>query len=659
MATDARKPPRAQLEASLRDVEAQLRAVLGSALQAIIVLDRDCRLVAFNPISERWLGPVARGRPEVGMSMRDLIPREPPGAAEFFEANFARALTGETVHSERNLSDGQSDNWFEFLYTPWRDHDGQVVGVVFNALPINARKLAEQALRRSEAHFRSLIENIWDIITLLDLGGTILYESPSIERHLGWKHNELVGRNAFEMIAPEDRAAVAEAFGRAIAEPGIQRHVEFRFAHKDGSWRTLEAVGDAHRDEAGKVIGVVAASRDVTERRRTEEALRAAERQSLQADKLRALGQMASGIAHDLNQSLALIAGYSDLAHAQVDQSKPDLVKLRQMLATIAQAAMDGGESVKRLLNFARTEPDVPPEPVALGALLDEVARLTAPRWHDSSQAEGRVIRLKVVGDDNPLVQGYAAGLREALTNLIFNAVDALPRGGSIELAARREGARAVVTVVDDGVGMSAEVKARALEPFFTTKGERGSGLGLAQVFGIVERHGGALSLDSRPGFGTTVRIELPLSAAAGGAATTSSPPEPAPAPSGPRLRVLAVDDEIQLARMAAETLGSDGHAVSVAGGAEEALDLLEAQRFDLIVSDLAMGSGQSGWQLAAEVRRRWPDTRFILATGWAAEIDAETARVKSVDAVVGKPYRLADLRKAIRDLAPGTSRRA
>jgi CheY-like chemotaxis protein len=193
---------------------------------------------------------------------------------------------------------------------------------------------------------------------------------------------------------------------------------------------------------------------------------------------------------------------------------------------------------------------------------------------------------------------------------------------------------------------MAPDVQARAFEPFFTTKGERGSGLGLAQVFGIVERHGGRISLKSAAGRGTAVRIELPIADLGEGA------PKHADRAAGRRLRVLAVDDEIALARLTETSLSQDGHEVAIATSAEEAVTLLEARPFDVVLSDLGMGAGWNGWQLAEEVRRRWPGTAFVLATGWAGEIDPTTTRARGVDAVVGKPYRLADLRRVLREVS-------
>ena len=362
-------------------------------------------------------------------------------------------------------------------------------------------------------------------------------------------------------------------------------------------------------------------------------------------EKLRALGQMASGAAHDLNQYLALVAGYSDIALRALDQPAHDAASVREPLRLIAQAAMDGAETVKRLLAFARPHDNTPPARVDVGALLDDVAKLTAPHWRDAAQAQGRPIALHVECDPNLFVEGWPESLREALTNLVFNAVDALPEGGTIRLAARAAGRDVVLETADSGVGMSAEVQARIFEPFFTTKGDRGTGLGLAMVFGIVERHGGQIAVQSAPGQGTTVRLTLP----AGGAGSVV-PNEPTER-SRP-LRVLAVDDEPAITRMVSFMLEPDGHTVVTASSGEEALARLAAEPFDLVLSDVAMGSGMNGWDLAARVQQRRPGLPFALATGWGAQIDSAQARANGVSAVIAKPYRLGDLRRLVATLA-------
>jgi CheY-like chemotaxis protein/nitrogen-specific signal transduction histidine kinase len=367
-----------------------------------------------------------------------------------------------------------------------------------------------------------------------------------------------------------------------------------------------------------------------------------------QTEKLRALGQMASGVAHDLNQYLGLVAGHSELALRALGDPTPDLAAAADDLRIVIKAAMDGAATVRRLQTFARPTQTRPAEPFELGTLLRDVARLTAPQWRDAAQAQGRPIVVVCDVEDAITIEGWPDSLGEALTNLVFNAIDALPNGGTIHLAARRSGSPAVVEVADSGIGMGADVQAHLFEPYFTTKGERGTGLGLSLVYGIVERHGGEIAVDSAPGRGTIFRLLLPL-AQAEPAPAAEPPAQRAPAPAArasPR-RILAVDDDAGLLRLVVEMLRVDGHQVTAAASGAEALERLAAEPFDLMITDLGM-PGLSGWELADTVRNRYPDLPVVLATGWGAAIDQEEAEAHGVRAVLAKPYRLTDLQRVV-----------
>ena len=371
-------------------------------------------------------------------------------------------------------------------------------------------------------------------------------------------------------------------------------------------------------------------------------------------ERLRALGEMASGIAHDLNQSLALITGYSEIAYQELNQPVPDIGRVREMVEITARAALEGGEALRGLLSFVSTQ-DLKPEAERMdaGAVLQEAARLTAPRWRDASQAEGRPIELEVDVEPGCALNGSPAALREAITNLIFNAVDALPTGGTIRLTACVQGDQVVLEVRDSGTGISRDVQSKVFDPFFTTKGEHGTGLGLSQVTAIVKRHGGTIELRSTPSHGTTFRLKFPKAAAYARRATDKVAHAAVAAPKR-RIRILVVEDEKQLGRMASLVLTQRGHHVVVSPTGEDALEQLEHARFELIVSDLGLGSGKNGWDLAQAVRARWPKTHFVLVTGWGAAIDLKDAQARGVHEVISKPYRIADLRQVADRLAAG-----
>jgi signal transduction histidine kinase/ActR/RegA family two-component response regulator len=376
--------------------------------------------------------------------------------------------------------------------------------------------------------------------------------------------------------------------------------------------------------------------------------LEAAQEQAVQTAKLGALGQMAGGVAHDFNNLLAAILGRAELMQRRT--TDPVMI---QGLKIIQGAALDGAETVRRILGFARAKGPEEVEPVDLGPLLEQVVEIARPRWKDEAQARGALISVTLALEPVSPVRGNAAELREVFLNLLLNAVDAMPTGGTVTLGARRITSSngnggppddvVECFVQDTGVGMSPEVRQRAFDPFFTTKGARGTGLGLSVVYGIVSRHGGRVRIDSRENAGTIVTLQLPVFQ---GRAVVR-PPEPGPVDIG-SARVLVVDDEEELAHMLADILRLvGGHVPEVMTDARAALDRLASDPPDLLFTDLGMPV-ISGWDLAARARALHPGLPVVLVTGWGHQLDPERVRESGVVGVVAKPYRIDDIRKAI-----------
>jgi PAS domain S-box-containing protein len=517
---------------------------------------------------------------------------------------------------------------------PQSDRDR--LGIALHGMVHNLRTLVESLRIRD----RALASASSPVVITESTGGPfgpIVFANPAFERLTGYAESEVLGGSMEFMRGPQTDPQAIEKFF-AITREGRSDTNEIIGYHKDGTTTFWTEVAAAPvRDAKGDVTHYVWVLNDISARKEAEKQAESLAR----AEKLRALGQMASGIAHDLNQSLMLIASYGHLGGQALEVESLDRAELREMFTVVTQAAMDGGDTVKRLLQFARAPTKGQSQPIDLTLLLREVAQLTAPRWRDAAQADGRPIALEIETLGHPVILGAPAALREVLTNLVLNAVDALPGGGTILLRVSQEGDRAVLEVVDDGVGMAPEVQSHIFEPFFTTKGEGGTGLGLATVFGIVERLGGQVSVQSAPGQGTTFRLEFAATASAG--VRVEAPLLATGAPVR-RLRILAVDDEPALTKVVMRLLRPIGHLVTMASSGEEALEKLAAEPFDVVLSDVGMGAGMNGWELAERVRRGWPQVRFALATGWGAAIDPVEARDKGVIAVLSKPYSAAEL---------------
>lgn len=366
--------------------------------------------------------------------------------------------------------------------------------------------------------------------------------------------------------------------------------------------------------------------------------LRATQAQLVRGETLSAIGKLASGMAHHLNNLFAVILGRLETLLVKV----PD-PEARRYLQIVQRAAQDGAEVVRRVQRFSRVQPVSRTMPVDLNQLAQEVLDLTRPRWHD--EALLRQIHIDTaldLGGVQP-VAGELAPLREVLMNLVLNAIDAMPDGGRLCVKTWADAQGVHCDVSDSGAGMSDEVRQRALDPFFTTKGPKSTGLGLSVTYGIIQRHNGKLDIDSAPGRGTTVHITLPAVVAAAGAPASSTP---GPA-SLTQLRVLLVDDEPEVRSALADMLGTSGHTAFQAAGGKEALAWLEAgQPVDLVLTDLGM-PGMTGADVARAVRGRWPHLRLGLMTGWdeTEGLVGETSAV--VDFVIAKPFKLQALLEA------------
>ncbi len=366
--------------------------------------------------------------------------------------------------------------------------------------------------------------------------------------------------------------------------------------------------------------------------------LNAAQQRVVEQERLRALGAMASGVAHDFNNALSIILGYGELVLGQCQNC--GAASAAAQMRTIITTAQDAAKIVRRLREFHRSADDDPERPVDLHTLVEQAIAITEPRW--KTQAMGRGVAITTALDLEPVppILGHAHELREVLTNLIFNAVDAMPAGGALTFTTRADGGSVLLSLADSGTGMSEEVRQRCLEPFFSTKGEGGSGLGLAMVYGIIQRHRGLVEIESQPGCGTTFLLRFPAAgdtAADGTASAACALDRP--------LRVLVVDDQEVIREIVELYLTSDAHAVTTAGDGEEALSVLDGEPYDLVITDQAM-PGMNGEQLALAVKERHPGTRVILLTGFGGGIDGD--RPPGIDLIVGKPVSHDDLRRAI-----------
>ena len=368
-----------------------------------------------------------------------------------------------------------------------------------------------------------------------------------------------------------------------------------------------------------------------------------------QQERLKALGQMASGIAHDINNALSPIVGFAELL-LQIETTLSTDGK--KYLNYIKTAGEDITHIVAGLREFYRLR-DENESLVALNLnkIAEQVIDMTRPRWRDLAQRRRIMIEVhKDLASPLPKFVGIESEIREALTNLIINAVDAMPTGGTLTVRTRATASSLTLEVDDTGVGMDEQTRKRCLEPFFSTKGKRGTGLGLAMVYGIMERHEGRIDVESEPGKGTTMRLVFPVAEVV---------PAPVPdvektAPLGP-FRILCIDDEPTVRELVFEMLRHDGHEVETADGGKSGVQAFHSAQesgkpFDIVITDLGMPH-MDGREVAAVLKNEKPQTPVIMLTGWGAFMQEDTS--KQVDGILGKPPRIQEIRAMLRELVP------
>jgi signal transduction histidine kinase/CheY-like chemotaxis protein/HAMP domain-containing protein len=469
-----------------------------------------------------------------------------------------------------------------------------------------------------------------------------------------------------ELVYEADIAEAQSAFTRRLAEGGLRSMVLAPLLVESKVFGVLVAGRCAPRSFSssdceflGQLSEHVALAAHQTQLylalQRAYDDLRQTQQVVMQQERLRALGQMASGIAHDINNAVSPVSLYVE----SILEKEPHLTaQSRDWLQTVQRAIEDVANTVARMREFYRQrEPQLSLVPVALNSIVEQVADLTRARWFDMPQQRGLVIDLrKELAADLPPVLGVESEIREALINLVFNGVDALTRGGVLTLRTRRlarsrvdgDGAmRVALEVTDTGMGMDEETQRRCLEPFFTTKGERGTGLGLAMVYGIVKRHNAEIEITSTVGRGTTMRIIFAV-------ATNDTPAVPAESPAGPapRMRLLVVDDDPLLLKSLREILEGDGHVVTTASGGQAGINAFEdahdsAEPFAAVITDLGMPYVDGG-KVATAVKSLSPRTPVFLLTGWGTRLRGDDEVPSGVDLVLRKPPRLRELREAL-----------
>jgi PAS domain S-box-containing protein len=521
---------------------------------------------------------------------------------------------------------GGAVGWNEWSDRGIFDQEGQLVEVHSVGRDITERKRAEEALRESEARYRLLAENVSDVLWTMSLEGRLTYVSPSVERLLGWTPAECLERSIRELLEPESLALARRTLEQDLEQsrddpirPYRSRILRLALRRRDGSHLWTETrVGFMAGHDGGprEVLGL---TRDITEWERAQEALTQSEERLRQAQKLEAIGQLAGGVAHDFNNLLTVILGNAELLAAEIPESSPQ----RSGLDEISQAASRAAALTRQLLAFGRKQV-LKPRILDLNAVVREMTDMLERLVEEDVKVEANL------DSSIGLVEADPSQLQQVILNLVVNARDAMPQGGILTIETSEEdlvpqeidpgiyggGGRFIrLRVADTGLGIPEADQERIFEPFYTTKAmDKGTGLGLATVYGIVKQSGGYIWLQSEPGEGATFDIFLPR-AAAGEADAEPAETIESSGSQGSEI-VLLVEDEEGVRALASEVLRKSGYRVLEADGPVEALRLAaEETEIDLLLADVVM-PGKSGFELAAELERSRPGIKTLFISG-------------------------------------------
>jgi PAS domain S-box-containing protein len=689
------------------EVNARLASIIQCSDDAIVSKNLAGIITSWNPGAQALFGYSAQE--VVGRPMTLLIPPERATEEPTILARLARGESTDHFETVRVAKDGRNID-VSVTISPIRDSQGRIIGASKIARDITDRKRAESRVQAQLARL-SLLQQITRAIgERQDTHSIFQVVIRTLEEHLPVDfcciclHDAAENRLIVTSVGLHSEALALELAmtaqarididenglsqcvrGRLVYEPDV-REVPFPFPQRLARGGLSSMVAAPLLVES-KVFGVLVAARCQTSSfssgeceflkqasehvalathqaqlysalQQAYEDLRQTQQAVLQQERLLALGQMASGIAHDINNAISPVALYTE----SLLEREPDLSPgARRQLETIQRAIEDVAQTVARMREFYRQrEPQMTLGPVDLNRLVEQVVELTRARWSDMAQQRGVAIEMRTqLAPDLPPIRAADNEIREALTNVIFNAVDAMPDGGPLTVRTRlaqdsRLHAEELpvrkfvqVEVTDGGVGMDEDTRRRCLEPFFTTKGERGTGLGLAMVYGTLQRHSAELEIESALGQGTTVRFSFeipttPLAAAVG--SSTASVVSP--------LRILVIDDDPLVLRSVQETLEGDGHTVTTADGGQAGIDAFQAARtqgasFPVVITDLGMPY-VDGRKVSNAIKTAAPETVVLLLTGWGRRLAADGEVPPHVDQVLSKPPKLRELREAL-----------
>jgi PAS domain S-box-containing protein len=691
--------------AIMGDMESWLAAIVESSSDAILGKTLDGVITTWNRAAERLFGYPASEA--IGQRVAMLVPDDRPDEEAKILARIGRGERIEHFDTIRRRKDGSLVD-VSVTISPVRDRDGRIVGASKIARDISERKRIHAKLQTQLGRLHLLDQITRSIGEHQDLQSIFQVTVRAVEEHMSL---DLACVCTFDKLSaqftvaytgircsavamklalneqdpdPEDGSGLSRCVAGALVYEADTRAIPSGLARQLAAAGIPSVVMAPLQSDAG-VIGVLLTGRARAEAFNSDDCeflrqlsahvslaarhaelhgsllrayddLRKTQQAAMQHERLRALGEMASGVAHDIKNALFPAMIYSQA----LLESEPNLTSRgREDLQSIARSVSDATSIVDRVSDFYRPrEGKLDMAPVSLNGLVPQVLSICRVRWSDTARSQGVAIDVDAdLADDAPFIYGSESEIREALINLVFNAVDAMPEGGALRVRTRRHVAHdgdasadgACVAVADTGIGMNEETRKRCLDPLFTTKGERGTGMGLTMVYGIAQRHGANLDIRSEVGRGTTIDICFPA-APQPLARDDSRSKDASPASAATRrLRVLVIDDDPFVLETLQTMLEAIGHSVIAADGGQAGIDAFKsahssAAGIEVVVTDLGMPE-VDGRAVAGTIKRISPRTPVILLTGWGEGLQGSAGRLSDIEAVVSKPPHLRELR--------------
>jgi PAS domain S-box-containing protein len=630
-------------EDARRESEERFSALATSASDPIICIDSSAAVIFWNAAAEAVFGYTAAEM--MGNSLTRIIPER---YQEYMQGGLERVVSsgvfdiGGIAFEFTGLRKSGAEFPAEMSFSSWKSGSDVFFSCIVR--DISERRITEESLQREKDFTQTIIETADVIIIALDLEDQVILFNRKAEEVTGYSRDEVLGKELLKTIPVRmDREAFDKMSREISGGAAVSPYHQF-ITTKNGEEKIILTRGTQLKNTEGRVIGVLETGVDVTEQRSMETKL-------LQAEKLRDLGELAGGVAHDFNNVLAAILGRAQLLRMHLEEfagseRRKAYHELQQGLEVIERAAADGAETVRRIQEFARIRPD---DKDAVAVDINEVVAhamdFTRVRWKDNAELKGIHFTIVKQLSEVPLILGSPAELREVLTNLINNSLDAMPGGGTIRVETFKEHTHVCLRLTDTGGGMPPHVVERIFDPFFTTKGPQSTGLGMSVSYGIITRHQGTIAVESREGSGTVFTIKFPLKEI-----EKASREEPAPAVrDADKASILVIDDEEDVRELLCDILTMHGHEVTAARDGRQGLEIFASRAFDMVFTDLGM-PGMSGWEVATAVKKIAPDAAVALITGWGIQLEKEDMEKSSVDHILNKPFTVEDIVRLVHE---------